>query len=256
MERHDGILQMTLQTDGGPVLSSGLLHGELPSAFADVSNDLQNLCVILTGTGDAFWPGRVQGTSSQATNEGWYRVQREGRKIELNFLDIEVPVIAAVNGPCTLHSELIILSDIVLATPNTVLQDSPHFWNGIVPGDGIATAWLLALGPNRGRYFLLTGQQLDAQEAFDLGVVNEIVPADNLLDRAWELARHITKRTPMTIRYTKMVLAATLRRLMTEQLPFSLALEAAACVDNEGKDLGLLVRSTGINETGFARTRS
>jgi enoyl-CoA hydratase/carnithine racemase len=71
--------------------------------------------------------------------------------------------------------------------------DAPHFWNGLAPGDGVATAWLHAYGPNRGHYFQLGGRQLDAQEAFDLGVVKEIVPSDQLPDQAWEFAREIVK---------------------------------------------------------------
>jgi enoyl-CoA hydratase/carnithine racemase len=257
-ERHDRILQMSLHTNGGPILTGPLTHGEIPAAFADVSNDLDNDCVILTGTGDAFWPGVEEGAIGSAGHplpvENWYRIVKEGTRMELGFLDIEVPVIAAVNGPCSRHTELIVMSDIVLASPNTVLQDAPHFWNGLVPGDGVATAWLHALGPTRARYFLLTGQQLDAQEAFDLGIVNEIVPSDQLLDRAWELAREIVKRSPLTVRYTKMILANEWRRRMSEQLPYTLVLEAAANAD-AGGDLGLLVMTTGIDGTGFARKR-
>jgi enoyl-CoA hydratase/carnithine racemase len=255
MERQDGILQVNLHTSGGPLVASRLVHGELPDAFADIGNDLENLCVILTGTGDGFYSGRAPGlvSANRHTAEDWYRVVREGTKLLLNFLDIDVPVIAAVNGPCVIHSELVLMSSIVLANPRAVFQDAPHFWNGMVPGDGVAPIWLKALGPNRGSYFLLTGQQLDVQEAYDLGVVNEIVPEDRLLDRAWELAREIVKRSPLTLRYTRIVLAAEFRRLLTEQLRYSLVLEGAAHTDLDG-DLGLLSTTTGIDGTGFART--
>jgi enoyl-CoA hydratase/carnithine racemase len=55
----------------------------------------------------------------------------------MNILDIAVPLIAAVNGPVRLHTEYILLADIVLATPSVVFQDKPHFELGIVPGDGV-----------------------------------------------------------------------------------------------------------------------
>ncbi len=255
MERTDGIIVLTLHTNGGPLESGPVMHGELPAAFADVSNDLENRCVIMTGAGDAMWPGKNQKTSSAGTAEGWYKVLKEGSRLLLNFLDIDVPVIAAINGPWSRHSELGVLSDIVLATPNTVFQDAPHFWNGLVPGDGVAPSWLHALGPNRGRYFLLTGQQIDARQAYDYGIVNEIIPPDELLDRAWEIAREIAKRSPLTIRYTKQVLVADLRRRLNDEVRQTLALEAAAYLD-QGHDLGLLVRTTGIDGTGFARRPS
>ena len=70
----------------------------------------------------------------EAQADGSYR---EGRKVLMNILDIEVPMIAAVNGPARLHTEYILLSDIVLATPSTIFQDKPHFEIGVVPGDGV-----------------------------------------------------------------------------------------------------------------------
>jgi enoyl-CoA hydratase/carnithine racemase len=257
MERRDGILQMTIHTDGDTVVWGPIPHDELPHAFADVGNDPENLCVILTGAGDAFIPGKDWETPREKllTNENWYHVVKSGTRLVLNLVNMDCPVIAAVNGPCSVHSELAVVCDIVLASPNTVFQDAPHFWNGLVPGDGIAQIWQHVLGPNRGRYFLLTGQQLDAQEAFDLGVVNEIVRSDELLDRAWELAREIVKRSPLTLRYTKMVLMAEFRRLLMDQLPYGLVLEGAALAEQGGHGLGLTVRTTGIDGTGFARRR-
>src|SRR5215475_16080772 len=101
-------------------------------------------------------------------------------------------MIAAVNGPAIIHAELAVLCDIVLAADTAVFQDAPHFPGGLVPGDGVHVVWPLVLGANRGRYFLLTGQKLSAQEALNLGVVSEIVPREKLLARAWELARQIS----------------------------------------------------------------
>jgi enoyl-CoA hydratase/carnithine racemase len=55
----------------------------------------------------------------------------------LNVIDIPVPVIAALNGATAVHSEYALLANIVIATPETVFQDKPHFAFGIVPGDGV-----------------------------------------------------------------------------------------------------------------------
>ena len=75
----------------------------------------------------------------------------------MNFLNIEVPVISAVNGPAWRHSELPLLADIVLAADTAQFQDSAHFTGGLVPGDGMHIVYPLLLGVNRARYFLLTG---------------------------------------------------------------------------------------------------
>jgi enoyl-CoA hydratase/carnithine racemase len=130
----------------------------------------------------------------------------EGRKVLSNILDIEVPMITALNGPVLLHSEYALLTDIVLATPETVFQDKPHFEFVIVPGDGINLLWPEVIGSIRGRYFILTQQRLDAQTAMDWGVVNEIVPADCLRARAHEIADGIAALPPLTSRYTRIAL--------------------------------------------------
>ena len=86
------------------------------------------------------------------------------------------------------------MSDVVLASETAYFQDGPHFPSGIVPGDGAHVIWPYVLGPNRGRYFLITGQELDAKTALEYGAVNEVLPAEKLLPRAWEIAEQIAAK--------------------------------------------------------------
>jgi enoyl-CoA hydratase/carnithine racemase len=85
-----------------------------------------------------------------------------------------------------------------------------------VPGDGVNLLWQETIGTIRGRYFILTRQELDAETAKEWGAVNEIVPADKLLARAREIAEELAKLPPLTSRYTRIALTQKLRRTIDE----------------------------------------
>ncbi|NJR62364.1 MAG: enoyl-CoA hydratase/isomerase family protein [Cyanobacteria bacterium CRU_2_1] len=227
-----GILEVRMHTNGGPLVFTGKTHREFPDAFYDISRDRDNRVVILTGTGDS-WMAQINFQSlGDVTNpREWDKTYWEGKKVLQNLLDIEVPVISAVNGPALLHSEYILTTDIVLAAENAVFQDMPHLNAGIVPGDGVHILWPLVLGPSRGRYFLLTQETLTAQQALDLGVVNEVLPSDRLLERAWELARQLAKQPTLNLRYTRVALTQRLKRLVSEGIGYGLVLEGITATD-------------------------
>jgi enoyl-CoA hydratase/carnithine racemase len=117
------------------------------------------------------------------------------------------------------------MSDIVLCADNTEFQDSAHFPNGLTPGDGINVFTPLVMGPTRSHYFHLTGQIIDATQALQWGLVNEVVSKDRLLDRAWEIARDLIKQKPMVIRHTRLLHTLQLRKRMLELVGYGLALE-------------------------------
>ncbi len=224
-----GVLTVRFHTNGGPVVYSSANHREWVHAFLDISADRDNNVVILTGSGDEFiaqfgWDKEI-GTAQQ-----WDEVSWEGKRLLRNLLEIEVPIVGAVNGPATIHSELAILSDITLASETAVFQDQPHIPYSTVPGDGIHVIWMEILGPNRGRYFLLTGQQITAQEALQLGVVNEVLPPEKLMPRAKELAEQLAALPPLTARYSRIVLTQRLKRLIDESLGYGLALEGLSAL--------------------------
>lgn len=229
--KSNGVLEIRLHTAGGKLVFNGHTHEQFVDLFHAVGEDRDNRAVILTGSGDAFMDAINPEGFDFFTPQGYDKILREGRKVLSNILDIEIPMITALNGPVLLHSEYALLTDIVLATPGTVFQDKPHFEFGIVPGDGMHILWPHVIGSIRGRYFLLTRQALDAQTAKDWGVVNEIVPADRLLARAHEIADGIAALPPLTSRYTRIALTQPLRRLVDEGTAFGLALEGISAAD-------------------------
>lgn len=232
MERRNGVLQLTFHTRGGSLVWDEAPHRELSYAFTDVGADVDNKVVIITGAGDDFCTQIVADAWDLSAPRKWDKVYWEGKRLIQNLLDIEVPIISAVNGPCTIHSELAVLNDIVLASDAAYFQDAAHFaFFNAVPGDGVHVIWPLLLGMNRGRYFLLTGQKLSAQEAKDFGVVSEVLPRDKLLPRAWDLAEEMAQKPPLALRYTRVALTHRLKRLMQEGTGYGLALEGHGLVD-------------------------
>lgn len=225
MKREDGILEMALHTRGGPLEFNGHVHEALVHAFRDVGDDRDNHVVILTGTGEDFCTRISSEGFDFFTPTGYDKILREGTKVLQNLLDIEVPMIAAINGPVSVHSEYALLCDVVLAAEHAYFQDAPHPAFGIVPGDGLHVLWPEVIGEIRGRYFLLSGQKLSAAKAEEYGAVNEVMRREALLPRAWELARSLKKQSPLTLRYTRMALSTRFRRRLQESLPYGLALE-------------------------------
>jgi len=225
MKREDGILEVALHTRGGPLVFNGYVHEALVDAFRDIGDDPDNHVVILTGTGEEFCAQIAPEGFDFFTPTGYDKILREGTRVLENILNIETPMIAAINGPVSVHSEYALLCDIVLAAEGAYFQDAPHPAFGIVPGDGLHVVWPEVIGEIRGRYFLLSGQKLSAAEAKDYGAVNEVVGREALLPRAWELARHLKKQNPLTLRYTRMALSVRFRRRLQESLSYGLALE-------------------------------
>ncbi|MFC3174083.1 enoyl-CoA hydratase/isomerase family protein [Novosphingobium bradum] len=237
--REGGVLEMRLHHQGGPAKwgsSAQSLHGELGPAFRDVAGDPENRVVILTGTGDSFLdgfdPALIHPEPTMAAL--WPRLYDEGVSLLGNLLAIPVPMIAAVNGPALVHAELAALCDIVLAAEHASFADHAHAINGTVPGDGVHVVWPMLLGPNRGRYFLLTGEVIGAEEARRLGVVAEVLPADRLMARARELAAQLARHPLPMLRYTRALLVKDLRRKMFDDLPSGLAHEALGTIFRAG----------------------
>jgi enoyl-CoA hydratase/carnithine racemase len=226
VEKDDaGILLLRIHTDGGEFVWDMESHERLADLWADIAGDREVNVVIFTGTGDTFMdrfgvpdlerrlPAHRDMGAEALDETGWI-----GSQLHLNLLDVQVPIIAAVNGPCSMHAELPMMCDIVLASDDSTFEDAAHFPRGVVPGDGAHIVWPIVIGRNRARYFLLTGQRLTAREAQEYGAVNEVLPKERLLDRAWELARMLALRPPLTLRLTRSILVQEFKRAAVDDL--------------------------------------
>jgi enoyl-CoA hydratase/carnithine racemase len=189
----DGILFMRMHTDGGPAVW-GRIYYDTCNLFADLAGDRDIRVIIVTGTGDSF-------------NDNWRPSDEEiaRRRADPSPPTLPSPETVEAMGwfGRNRHNNLLDIDDIVLASEDAYFQDGAHFLINLSPGDGVQNIWPRVIGWNRFRYWQLMGQKITAQQAYDWGAVNEVIPGDQLLDRAWEIARYLLRFSPMTLRHTR-----------------------------------------------------
>jgi enoyl-CoA hydratase/carnithine racemase len=218
--REDGVLLVQAHTVGGPIQLSVQNHRALGQMLKVVGADPENEILILTGSGDEFMMrSDPEGFAIEQENlDHWaYEYAYKDGRINVNALvnDLEIPTIGLVNGP-GFHTEILTMCDITIAAEDAVLFDL-HYDIGSVPADGIHHAFQELLGTKRAAYALLTGEAIDARKALEYGLVNEVVPGSELIDRGFTIADHIMTQ-PRTIRRltTQIVRRPWKRRVMED----------------------------------------
>jgi enoyl-CoA hydratase/carnithine racemase len=221
-----GVLTVRFHTNGGPITFTGQTHSDFPRLLEAIAEDRDNNVVVITGTGDRFMTD-IDGPSLGDITKPlvWDRAYAEGRRVLQRLVDLEMPIVAAVNGPAAVHSEYVLLADSVIASETTVFSDFPHLTFGIVPGDGIQVIWEAVLGFNRYRHLTMTQGSFSAADALAWGVVAEVVAHERVLARAQELAEGYAARSQLLNRYLAITLCQRLSRQMAEGTALGMALE-------------------------------
>jgi enoyl-CoA hydratase/carnithine racemase len=228
----DGVLVAEFHTNGGTFTFTAPDHTEFVEAFYRIAQDRANKVVILTGASGDFIPGiEFSSFGNVADPAIWSQVHDEGTQILENLCNIRVPVIAAVEGRAYVHSEYALLANVIVAAEGATFQDVPHFAGGIVPGDGIFTAWSYRAGAGRAEAFLLNPQPLSAKTAQEWGVVAEVVPNGQALARARELASLYLKAPEVTRRNTRAHFIQPLKERIVREVGYGLSLEGASAAD-------------------------
>jgi enoyl-CoA hydratase len=225
-ERLDDVLRVTLANPRNALNAvDGAMHAELRRLFEALKDEDDARAVILTGAGRAFSAGGDFGWMAGWRPEDLSALRREGKQIIWNLLDVEVPIVAAVNGPAVgLGATLALLCDAIFMSEDAKLAD-PHVRVGIVAGDGGAVAWPLAVGPAVAKRYLLTGDALTAADAERLGLITHAVPAGELQDEALAFARRLAEGAPLAVRYTKLAVNQLVKQALTTAFDYSTALE-------------------------------
>jgi enoyl-CoA hydratase/carnithine racemase len=217
-------------------ISDNEMVDALCEAMEAADRDIAVRCIILTGAGSAFSSGGdvkqmlpdagpLRASKSFETRRNYkYGIQR----LPLMFQALEVPVIAAVNGPAIgAGCDLTCMCDIRVAGESAKFAES-FVKLGIIPGDG--GAWLLPriVGFSKAVELSLTGDMIDAAEAKRIGLVSEVVPDDQLMAKAMEIAQKIAANPPHAVRMAKRLLREGQTADLKNILEMSAAMQALA----------------------------
>jgi enoyl-CoA hydratase/carnithine racemase len=211
-----GVLLVEMNTKGGPIKFSARDHDQFVDAFYDIGRDRDNKIVILTGAGGQWMADIDFATFGDVSDpDVWSKVHDEGTQLVENIANIRVPMICAVEGKAWVHSEYCLLANVIVAGSGASFHDTPHFAGGIVPGDGIFTAWSYRVGPTRA-------------EAMQWGAVTEVVADGRATARAYEIASAYLKKPEVTRRNTRIHFVQPLKLALIQQTGYGLSLEGAS----------------------------
>ncbi|HVR39722.1 MAG TPA: enoyl-CoA hydratase-related protein [Thermoanaerobaculia bacterium] len=199
-ENRDGILFVTIDRPKVNALNAETVD-ELGRVFADARNDDAVKCVILTGAGEkAFVAGADIGELATMNPISGCETSRRGQRVFSSIEQFPKPVIAAINGFALGGGcELALACHIRIASEKALIG-LPEVTLGIIPGYGGTQRMARLLGKGKALELICTGDPISAAEAERIGLVNKVVPADQLSAAAEEMARKIASRGPLAVR--------------------------------------------------------
>jgi enoyl-CoA hydratase len=202
------------------------LHHDLAALFAGLRRESVARAVLLTGRGRAFSAGGDFAWFPKLREPGRLEaLRRDAKQLIWDLLDVELPIVAAVNGHAMgLGASIALLCDVIFMADTATIGD-PHVRVGIVAGDGGAAIWPLAVGPARAKQYLLTGDPLSAVEAERIGLVNRVVPTADLDGEAMAFAARLAAGAPLAVRYTKLAVNKLVKDALKVAFDTSTALE-------------------------------
>jgi enoyl-CoA hydratase/carnithine racemase len=173
----------------------------LRTAFEDAQNDAAIRGVILTGAGKAFIAGADIGELAQVTAFEAEQSSRFGQEVLDLIEDLGKPVIAAVNGFALGGGCETAMACTIRIAADIATFGQPEVKLGLLPGGGGTQRMPRLIGKGRALQLILSGEMINAQEAYRIGLVNEIVPATNLIQRAETILKQIAANAPIAIKF-------------------------------------------------------
>lgn len=207
LERSDGIATITLnRPDKGNAFNTRMVE-EWAEALVECRDDDGVRAIIITGAGKNFCSGGdIDNMDKQSRESALVNKERLWRKIHrvaLTIEDIDKPVLSAVNGAATgAGMDMALMADLVFAGRSTRFAES-YIKMGLVPGDGGCYLLPRLVGIPKALELLWTGRTILAEEAERLGIVNRVVPDDELLDETRRFAATLANSPYVAIRMIK-----------------------------------------------------
>ncbi len=200
LEKHDGFAIVTLNRPDDMNALSRELRADFVAAFEECARDDAIRVVILTGKGRAFCAGfdlkELGSSDSDASQEADNAIARAMEAFE-------GPIIGAVNGHAVTGGfEMALACDILIASEHARFADT-HARVGILPGWGLSQKLPRLIGLSRAKEISFTGAPVFAQQAYEWGLVNHVVPADELLPEAVKMAEAMCACVPHILRQYK-----------------------------------------------------
>ncbi len=237
-EKRDGIAYVTLNRPKVLNALNQRTWQDLRAAFEDARDDATVRGVILTGAGDkAFIAGADISEIAHITAVDAERSSRYGQDVLTLIENLGKPVIAAVNGFALGGGCETAMACTIRVASEHARFGQPEVTLGIIPGGGGTQRLPRLVGKGRALQIILSGMMITAQEAYRIGLVNEVVPATDLIPRAEAILKQIFANAPVAVRFS---LEAVNRGLETSQAE-GMALEASLfglCAGTEDKDEG------------------
>lgn len=178
---------------------------ELGAVFDVVERDEEVKAVILTGGESAFSAGAdiKERSAMQMTQAEFYFERRRSHEFYCRIENCAKPVVAAVSGVAVGGGcELALVCDLRIAS-DTARFGLPEVKLGMIPAAGGTQRLPRLIGATRAKELLLTGEFIDAQEAYRIGLVNKVVPVERLMEEARALAGKLADYPPLSVRFVK-----------------------------------------------------
>jgi enoyl-CoA hydratase len=208
VSRDDGVATVTLNRPEAMNALSQALRAEFCDKMAELAADSSVRAIVLTGAGErAFTAGLdLKELGSDASHLSAANTTRKSDNPAKAIEACPQPVIGAINGVAiTGGFEVALACDFLIASPHARFADT-HGRVGILPGWGLSARLSRIIGIGRAKQLSLTGNFLDAETACAWGLVSELVPADQLVARAQQLARDVASIEPaMAQDYKKLI---------------------------------------------------